>query len=75
MDSAAAQALRQRLDALSRFDRWAARHPVRLAPDAAVRAAGQLYELLPGPSRSRPVDADGVMALHSLLRRCLPAGR
>jgi hypothetical protein len=63
------RALRHRLEAHSRFDRWVAAHPTHLSPEAAVAAAGQLYELLPVTSRHRMVDPTGVMTLHRLLRR------
>lgn len=67
------RALRERSEALARFDAWAASHPTRLAPADAIAAAGRLYELLPVSARIGVVDATGVMTLHRLLRQGRPA--
>ncbi len=60
--------MRERLEALRRFDAWASAHPTYLPAADAVAAAGRLYDLLPTASRLRPVDPQGVMTLHRLLR-------
>jgi hypothetical protein len=69
MSSTEKQALRQRAEALGRFEEWSSAHPTHLPAAAAIAAAGQLYELLPLSSRHRPVDPGGVMRFHRLLSR------
>lgn len=65
--TAAGDAVRQRLAALERFERWAEEHPAYPEPAAALSGVGLLYDLLPADARSRPIDPGGVGELH----RCL----
>jgi hypothetical protein len=67
MTEADRRAAQERLEALARFDRWAADHPMQLSAAAAIAAAGRLYDLLPPASRQRAIDPSGVIALHRLL--------
>jgi hypothetical protein len=57
-------AVRWRAEALQRFSRWEAENPGSLSAAQAISAIGTLYDLLPKESRSRPVDASGVLKLH-----------
>jgi hypothetical protein len=67
MTDAAKREARERREALTRFDHWAAEHPMQLTPAAAMAAAGRLYDLIPPESRRRPIDPSGVIAMHRLL--------
>jgi len=69
MSRSSKRELADRLEALARFDAWAAEHPISLTPAAALAAATRLYDLLPLESRRRPVDPSGVIALHRILAR------
>jgi hypothetical protein len=64
-----AEAVREREAALDRFARWQAHHHGDLAPEAAVAAVAELYELLPAASRFRAPDPSGVVAFHTFLLR------
>lgn len=62
-----ADLVKRRAIALERFARWRAQAPNRCDPATALSGLGALYEMLPAESRSRPVDASGVRALHQRL--------
>jgi hypothetical protein len=62
--TATGDAVRQRLAALERFERWAKEHPTYPEPAAALSGVGLLYDLLPADARSRPIDTSGVAKLH-----------
>jgi len=62
-----ADIVKRRAVAFERFARWQAQAPNRCDP-ATVSGLGTLYQLLPGESRSRPVDVSGVRALHQRLQ-------
>ena len=59
--------VRWRAEALERFARWEAQHPCTLSAAQAIAAIGSLYALLPEESRSRPVDASGILKMHHCL--------
>jgi hypothetical protein len=62
-----AEAIRERSAALARFATWERRHAPEPSAEVALAGVAHLYELLPAESRSRPVDASGVSAMHRAL--------
>ncbi|MFH0342807.1 MAG: hypothetical protein ACHBNF_11905 [Chromatiales bacterium] len=63
-----ADIIKRRAVAFERYARWQAQAPNRCDPATALSGLGTLYELLPGESRSRPVDVSGVRVLHQRLQ-------
>jgi hypothetical protein len=62
-----ASAVRQRAAALARYSEWERGHETSLAPADALSGVALLFELLPPPSRTRPLCTDGVQRMHHLL--------
>jgi hypothetical protein len=67
-----AAALREREEALRRFEEWERRNPHYPDPAIALAGIGWLYELLPEASRERPVDVSGIQRLHRCLAHLNP---
>jgi len=69
-----AESIRRRARALGRFNEWEKAHRPDPSPAEAIAAVAFLFDLLPQESRSRPVDATGVMRMHRCLA-VLPGSR
>jgi hypothetical protein len=65
--------IQRRLRQFHEFGAWESQHRPAVSAERALEAATSLYDLLPPASRVRPVDASGVIRLHSALRVLMPS--
>lgn len=61
--------LLERNEALKKYNTWEKKHRSSLTPQAALAGIIMLYELIPMESRRRPVNPQGIKAMHQAFAR------
>jgi hypothetical protein len=59
----------KRVEALKKFNAWETKHLSFMNPQAALAGIVMLYELMPKESRRRPVNPNGIKAMHLAFSR------